>query len=277
MLTGGSTPWIDDGVMDGYTARHTATRSPTSTTSGTRASATSMRRSPSSPGSPPSRRAGAGARRRHGPAGGSAGGPRRSRCGRRQRARRCSTSSPRTIRSGRSRRAWATWSTTNQPVRSTSSFVAYNTFFNLLTAERQQACFAAVAERLAPGGAFVIEAFVPGAARRVVGRRALDDRRLGRAQRHDTPRATRPPRDSSSRSASRVACGCGRGRSATPTVEQLDAMAATSGLPPGRAMGGRRTRAVHRRQSTSRQRCIAQFSGRRINRPSVQSMLNVLS
>lgn len=40
-------------------------------------------------------------------------------------------------------------------------FVAYNTFFSLLTAERQAACFAAAAQRLAPDGAFVIEAFVP--------------------------------------------------------------------------------------------------------------------
>jgi SAM-dependent methyltransferase len=40
-------------------------------------------------------------------------------------------------------------------------FVAYNTFFNLLTEERQQACFVAVEERLQPGGAFAIEAFVP--------------------------------------------------------------------------------------------------------------------
>ncbi len=40
-------------------------------------------------------------------------------------------------------------------------FVAYNTFFNLLTQERQQACFAAVATRLVDGGCFVIEAFVP--------------------------------------------------------------------------------------------------------------------
>jgi len=40
-------------------------------------------------------------------------------------------------------------------------FVAYNTFFNLLSEARQQACFSAVAERLAAGGAFVIEAFVP--------------------------------------------------------------------------------------------------------------------
>lgn len=40
-------------------------------------------------------------------------------------------------------------------------FVAYNTLFNLLTAERQQACFRAVGERLAPNGSFVVEAFVP--------------------------------------------------------------------------------------------------------------------
>lgn len=38
---------------------------------------------------------------------------------------------------------------------------AYNTVFNLTTAERQQACFDRVAERLRPGGAFVVEAFVP--------------------------------------------------------------------------------------------------------------------
>ena len=41
------------------------------------------------------------------------------------------------------------------------TFVAYNTFFGLLTEARQLACFAAVAERLVHGGAFVIEAFVP--------------------------------------------------------------------------------------------------------------------
>jgi SAM-dependent methyltransferase len=40
-------------------------------------------------------------------------------------------------------------------------FVAYNTIFNLTTADRQLACFRAVADRLAPGGRFVVEAFVP--------------------------------------------------------------------------------------------------------------------
>lgn len=41
------------------------------------------------------------------------------------------------------------------------AFVAYNTIFNLLTAERQAACFVAVATRLRPAGRFVVEAFVP--------------------------------------------------------------------------------------------------------------------
>ena len=40
-------------------------------------------------------------------------------------------------------------------------FVAFNTFFNLRSEDRQQACFDAVARRLVPGGAFLIEAFVP--------------------------------------------------------------------------------------------------------------------
>lgn len=44
-------------------------------------------------------------------------------------------------------------------------FVAINTLFNLPSAERQRRCFAAVAERLAPGGSFVVEAFVPDADR----------------------------------------------------------------------------------------------------------------
>jgi cyclopropane fatty-acyl-phospholipid synthase-like methyltransferase len=38
---------------------------------------------------------------------------------------------------------------------------AYNTVFNLLTVERQQQCFQAVATRLSDTGSFVVEAFVP--------------------------------------------------------------------------------------------------------------------
>jgi len=41
------------------------------------------------------------------------------------------------------------------------AFVAYNTFFNLLTEAEQRACFTQVASRLADDGVFVIEAFVP--------------------------------------------------------------------------------------------------------------------
>jgi SAM-dependent methyltransferase len=44
----------------------------------------------------------------------------------------------------------------------TLGFVAANTLFNLLSADAQRRCFRAVAERLAPGGRFVVEAFVPG-------------------------------------------------------------------------------------------------------------------
>jgi SAM-dependent methyltransferase len=40
-------------------------------------------------------------------------------------------------------------------------YVVFNTFFALLSQDDQVGCFAQVAEHLAPGGAFVIEAFVP--------------------------------------------------------------------------------------------------------------------
>jgi SAM-dependent methyltransferase len=44
-------------------------------------------------------------------------------------------------------------------------FVAFNTFFVLMTQDAQVQCFQAVADHLAPDGAFVIEAFVPDPAR----------------------------------------------------------------------------------------------------------------
>ena len=40
-------------------------------------------------------------------------------------------------------------------------FIAYNTFFNLLAREQQQAAFAHVHDVLEPGGRFALEAFVP--------------------------------------------------------------------------------------------------------------------
>ena len=44
-------------------------------------------------------------------------------------------------------------------------FVAFNTFFALLSQDAQVRCFAAVAARLAEGGVFVIQAFAPDLAR----------------------------------------------------------------------------------------------------------------
>lgn len=41
------------------------------------------------------------------------------------------------------------------------AFCAFNTFFNLATAQDQAACFATVARHLRPGGRFVLECFVP--------------------------------------------------------------------------------------------------------------------
>ncbi|GAA2744105.1 class I SAM-dependent methyltransferase [Terrabacter aerolatus] len=41
------------------------------------------------------------------------------------------------------------------------AYLAYNTITNLLTQDEQVQCFRTVAEQLAPGGAFVIEVFVP--------------------------------------------------------------------------------------------------------------------
>jgi SAM-dependent methyltransferase len=44
-------------------------------------------------------------------------------------------------------------------------YVVFNTFYGLTTQEDQVACFANVAARLSPGGAFVLEGFVPDVAR----------------------------------------------------------------------------------------------------------------
>lgn len=41
------------------------------------------------------------------------------------------------------------------------AFAAYNTLFNLTSADRQRALFARLAERIRPGGSFVVECFVP--------------------------------------------------------------------------------------------------------------------
>ena len=69
-------------------------------------------------------------------------------------------------------------------------YVVYNTLFALKTQEEQVRCFKNVAARLAPGGAFVVEAFVPDLAQLSAGRgvrlRHMTDERVGiRAYEHD--------------------------------------------------------------------------------------------
>ena len=60
-------------------------------------------------------------------------------------------------------------------------YVVFNTFFGVLTQDEQVQCFSRVAKRLAAGGAFVIEAFVPDLSRFDRGQRTstllLDDDR----------------------------------------------------------------------------------------------------
>jgi SAM-dependent methyltransferase len=55
-------------------------------------------------------------------------------------------------------------------------YVVFNTFFALLTQEEQVRCFGNVAKRLAPGGVFLIEAFVPDMTRFVRGQNTQSSR-----------------------------------------------------------------------------------------------------
>jgi len=70
-------------------------------------------------------------------------------------------------------------------------FVAFNTFFALQTQEEQVRCFQNVAAHLAPGGAFVLEAFVPQSANFIGGLKvtAVTDERIGlKVSEHDPVR-----------------------------------------------------------------------------------------
>ncbi len=70
-------------------------------------------------------------------------------------------------------------------------FVAYNTFFALPTQDEQVRCFQNVAARLAAGGAFVLEAFVPQSANFTGGLKvtAVTDERVGlKVSEHDPVR-----------------------------------------------------------------------------------------
>ena len=118
---------------------------------------------------------------------------------------------------------------------------------------RQQACFAAVAERLAPGGAFVVEAFVPepqpGSS--VVVRSMTADSVVLSVTTHDDDVADRAGSVHLVQR-SQAACDCGRGRSATRPSSNSTRWRRASGFRRRRTMGRCATSAVHRRQSTSR-------------------------
>ena len=111
-------------------------------------------------------------------------------------------------------------------------FVAYNTFFNVRDADRQRLLFRRVADRLAPEGVFVVEAFVPDAGRPggdSVGIRSMTtDSVVLRADRHDPDAQTIDGQLVSITEAGGVRLRPYRIRYATP--EQLDAMAEQADL-----------------------------------------------
>ncbi len=112
------------------------------------------------------------------------------------------------------------------------AFVAYNTIFNLLTEERQRACFVAVSERLRPGGAFVVEAFIPD--QDVIGGPAVTVRSM--AVDHVVLSVSDHRADSQTASGQFVEITEAGGIRLRPwsirwaTAEQLDAMAAGAGF-----------------------------------------------
>ena len=57
------------------------------------------------------------------------------------------------------------------------AFIAFNTFFALLTQEEHIRCMETVVRHLAPSGRFVIEAFVPDLTRFVSNQTNASDRR----------------------------------------------------------------------------------------------------
>src|SRR5260370_29055527 len=70
-------------------------------------------------------------------------------------------------------------------------FVVYSTFFALLDGDSQRGCFELVADRLVPGGRFVIEAFVPDPGfergQHLEGRHVGIDSAVVSVSRHDAP------------------------------------------------------------------------------------------
>jgi SAM-dependent methyltransferase len=111
-------------------------------------------------------------------------------------------------------------------------FVAYNTFFNVRDPDRQRLLFRRVADRLAPDGVFVIEAFVPDSDRPggdSVGIRSMTaDAVVLRADRHDRDAQTIDGQLVEITESGGVRLRPYRIRYATP--DQLDDMARQAGL-----------------------------------------------
>ncbi|MGA1714996.1 MAG: class I SAM-dependent methyltransferase [Ilumatobacteraceae bacterium] len=111
-------------------------------------------------------------------------------------------------------------------------FVAYNTFFNVRDVDRQQLLVRRVADRLAPNGVFVVEAFVPESDRPggdTVGIRSMTaDSVVLRADRHDRDAQTIDGQLVEITEAGGVRLRPYRIRYATP--DQLDDMARQAGL-----------------------------------------------
>lgn len=117
--------------------------------------------------------------------------------------------------------------------RFTTVFVAFNTLFNLATPGSQQACIEAVADVLAPGGSFVVEAFVPSEepAHREYEETARDDGAGGRIVRT----AVRDPHDQTVRGVHIHTDAAGKVRRLPWAIRylhpaQLDRVCAAAGL-----------------------------------------------
>jgi SAM-dependent methyltransferase len=116
----------------------------------------------------------------------------------------------------------------------TLAYVAYNTLFNLTADDAQEGCFRAVAARLAAGGRFVIECFVPQdpppQGDDISVRSMTADQVVLSVARHDPGRQTAAGQFVELTEAGGVRLRPWSIRYATPG--QLDAMAASSGFTP---------------------------------------------
>jgi SAM-dependent methyltransferase len=143
-------------------------------------------------------------------------------------------------------------------------YVVFNTFFALLTQDDQVRCFAGVARRLAPGGAFVLQGFVPDLGLYAGGQSVrathlgLDQVRLDLA-RHD-PVAQRVDFQHVVLAEGGVRLHPGAIRYAWPS--ELDLMARLAGLRAARTLGRLAPGAVRRRQRPARFGLRARRGGR---------------